>query len=149
MAAPLIFDSAKGRWVEKYMLPLGTDNILVYLVKASGLQADATIKAHATMATLLAANTLATFTNTAVKVLSAVDITVSLSSGTWTVDTADQIWTSAGGASNDSLGALITAYRPTSISTTAQQLPLSCHPYIVTTNGTDLKATITSIGTQP
>lgn len=144
-----IFDSAKGRWVEKYMLPLGTDNILVYLVKASGLQADATLDNHATMASLLGANTQATFTNYAVKVLSAVDITVSLSSGTWTVDTADQIWTSAGGASNDSLGALITAYRPTSGTGTSGQLPLSKHEFVVTTNGTDLKATITSIGTQP
>lgn len=145
----LIFDNAKGRWVEKYLLPLGTDNILVYLVKASGLQADATLKTHATMAALLGANTQATFTNSSVKVLSAVDITVSLSSGTYTVDIADQIWTSAGGVSNDALGALITAYRPTSGTGTSGQLPLSKHEFVVTTNGTDLKATVPAIGTQP
>lgn len=149
MASPFIFSVARGRWVEKFMLPLGTDNILVVLLKASGLQADATLDDHLTLASVLGSNTEASFTNYSRKVLSAVDITVSLSSGTWTVDTADQIWTSAGGASNDSLGALITVYRPTSSATTAQMLPLTCHPYIQSTSGTDAKATITSIGTQP
>src|SRR5262245_56703170 len=143
MASPFIFSAARGRWVEKFMLPLGTDNIIVVLLKAAGLQADATLDDHLTLASVLGANTEASFTNYARKVLTSSDITTSLSSGTWTVDTADQVWTSAGGAANDSLGALITVYRPTSGSTTAQMLPLTCHPYIQSTNGTDAKATIT------
>jgi hypothetical protein len=147
--ANIIFDNAIGRWVEKFMLPIGGDNILVVLLKAAGLQADSVINDHATMATLLAANSVADFTNYSAKVLSAVDITrvVDTSTGVTTIDVVDQVWASAGGAVNNSLGALITCYRPTSSSPTSNWLPLTKHDYLQTSTGVNLQATIPSIGT--
>jgi len=146
----IIFDYAKGRYVEKYMLPVGGDNIVVVLLQASGLQADATLRTNQYLSGLLSAgNTEATFTNYARKVLSASDITVSINTGTHvnTVDISDQVWSAAGGAVNNSIGALITCYRPTSASTDAQILCLTKHDYVISTTGGNLTATIPSIGT--
>lgn len=148
--ANVLFDSAKGRWVEKYLLPVGGDNIIVVLLQASGLQVDATLNNYSTLAALLAGgNTEATFTNYGRKVLSGVDITVSVntSTGVTTVDIPDQVWTSAGGAVNNGLGALLTCYRQTSATPDSGILPLTKHDFAVTTTGVNLQATVPSIGT--
>lgn len=146
----MIFDYAKGRYVEKFMLPIGGDNIIVVLLQASGLQADASLRTNATLAALLSAgNSEATFTNYARKVLAAADITVSINTGTHvnTVDIVDQVWNAAGGATNNSVGALITCYRPTSGSADSAILPLTKHDYVISTTGGNLTATVPSIGT--
>jgi hypothetical protein len=148
--APFIADSAKGRWVEKYMLPIGGDNIVVVLLQSSGLQADATLNNHTFLSQLLAAgNTEATFTNYSRKVLSAADITVSVNTGTGitTVDIVDQVWNAAGGALNNTLGALLTCYRPTSGSLDSSMLILTKHDFATTTTGGNLTAQVPSIGT--
>lgn len=131
------------------MLPVGGDNILVVLLQSAGLQADSTLNNHQTLASLLAANTEAVFTNYARKVLSTVDITVTVntSTGVATVDVSDQVWNAAGGAVNNTLGALITCYRPTSASPDSAVLPLTKHDYTVSTTGGNLNAPISSIGT--
>src|SRR4051812_40793184 len=148
--APFIFDSAKGRWVEKFLLPVGGDNIVVVLLQSTGLQADATLNNYATLSALLSAgNTEATFTNYSRKVLAAADITVSINTGTHinTVDIVDQVWNAAGGAANNNIGALITCYRPTSGSADSAILPLTKHDYVISTTGGNLTATVPSIGT--
>lgn len=148
--ASFISDSAKGRWVEKYLLPVGGDNVVVVLLQSSGLQADATLNNHQFLSQLLAAgNAEATFTNYGRKVLSAADITVSVNTGTGvtTVDIVDQVWSAAGGASNNTLGALLTCYRPTSGSLDSAVLVLTKHDFATTTTGGALTATVPSIGT--
>lgn len=149
--APFVFDYAKGRWAEKYLLPIGGDNIVIVLLQSSGLQADATLNNHQTLSALLAAgNTEATFTNYARKVLSAVDLSVAVNTGTGITTvglTANQIWTSAGGALNNALGAFVTCYRQTSATPDSGILPLTKHDFAVTTTGVNLQATVTSIGT--
>ena len=148
--ASFIFDSAKGRWVEKFLLPIGGDNIVVVLLKSAGLQADATLNNYATLATLLAGGSAeATFTNYARKVLSASDLSVSVNTGTGvtTVDATDQVWNAAGGASNDVLGAILFCYRPTSGSLDSAILPLTKHDYSTTTTGGNLTAQVPSVGT--
>jgi hypothetical protein len=148
--APFIADSAKGRWVEKFMLPIGGDNIIVVLLQSSGLQADATLNNYTFLSQLLAAgNTEATFTNYTRKVLAAADITVSVNTGTGvtTVDTVDQVWNAAGGALNNTLGALLTCYRPTSGSLDSAVLVLTKHDFAATTTGGNLTAQVPSIGT--
>lgn len=144
-----IFDNAKGRWVEKYLLPVGGDNIEIVLLQASGLQADSTLNNYATLSSLLAANTEANFTNYSRIILSSVNITVSVntSTGVTTVSIPSQVWNSAGGAVNNSLGALLTCYRPSSTSLDSAILPLTKHEFAVSTTGGNLTATITSIGT--
>lgn len=148
--ASLIFDYAKGRWVEKYRLPVGGDNILVVLLQTTGLQADSTLNNHQYLSELLAAgNTEATFTNYSRQVLSSADITVSTntSTGVTTVDTTDRVWNAAGGAVNNNLGALLTCYRQTSATPDSGILLLTKHDYTVSTTGGNLTATVPSIGT--
>lgn len=148
--ANVIFDYAKGRFVEKFMLPVGGDNIVVVLLQASGLQADATLRTNQFLSGMLSAgNAEATFTNYSRKVLAAADITVSINTGTHvnTVDIVDQVWNSAGGAANNSIGALITCYRPTSGTPDSGMLLLTKHDYVISTTGGNLTATVPSIGT--
>lgn len=131
-------------------MPLGTDNILVVLLQSTGLQADATLGTYQYLSQLTAAgNTEATFTNYARKVLTSTNITVSVNTTTHvtTLDITDQVWNAAGGATNNTLGALITGYRPTSASTDASVLLLTKHDCAITTTGGNLTVTIPSIGT--
>lgn len=83
------------------------------------------------------------------KVLSAADITVSTNTGTGvtTVDTSDQVWNAAGGAVNNTLGALLTCYRPTSSTPDSGILLLTKHDYTIGTTGGNLTAQVPSIGT--
>lgn len=148
--ANLIFLQAKGRWIEKFLLPTGVDNIIVLLFKASGLAADATMKNYTTLADIIAGgSTEATFTNYLRQVLSASDIVVTFNSGTGvvTADCSDRLWAAAGGASNDTLGALVTAYRPTSVSADSAVLPLSKHDFTASTTGGNLTAGVPAVGT--
>lgn len=148
--ADVIFDYAKGRYVEKFMLPIGGDNIVVVLLQATGLQSDASLRTNQYLSTVLGAgNVEATFTNYSRHVLAAADITVSINTSTHinTVDIADQVWTAAGGATNNSLGAFLTCYRPTSGSPDSAILCLTKHTYAVSTTGGNLTATVPAIGT--
>jgi hypothetical protein len=141
-----VFASAKGRFVDRYSLLLGTDNIVVVLLQSSGLQADATLAAYTNLGTLLASNTEATFTNYSRPVLSSGSITITVTTGV-TVAIPSQVWTSAGGALNNTLGALLTCYRPTSGTGNSGILPLTKHDFSTTTTGGNLTATITTVAT--
>lgn len=144
-----VFLSAKGRFVEKASLPLGTDDLIIVLLKASGLEADSTMKNCATLAAVLSNSTEVTFTNYARKSYTSGSITITPNTGTGvvTVDLTDAVFNAAGGASNDTLGALIVAYRPTSGSADSAILPLTKHDFSGSTTGGTLTATIPSIGT--
>lgn len=152
--ANFVFPIAKGRWVEKYLLPIGSDNIVIALLQSTGLQSDATLQMFTTLGAILTtgtgSNTEATFTNYTRPVLASANITVSYntpSAGTTTVSIPSQVWMAAGGATNNSLGALLTCYRPTSGSADSALVPLTKHDFVVSTTGGNLTATITSIGT--
>lgn len=122
---------------------------MVVLLQSSGLQADSTLNNYSTLGALLASNTEATFTNYSRIVLSATNITVSVntSTGITTVSIPSQVWNAAGGATNNTLGAFLTCYRPASSTPDSGILPLTKHDFAVTTAGGNLTATITSIGT--
>ena len=148
--ASFIADYAKGRWVEKYLLPVGGDNIVIVLLQSAGLQADATLNNYQTLSAMLAANSEATFTNYSRIFLSntsGITVTVNTSTGVTTVDIPDQVWTAAGGATNNTLGALVTCYRRLSTDPDSAILPLTKHDFAVTTTGGNLTATVPSIGT--
>lgn len=147
----ILFDFAKGRWVEKYLLPVGGDNIIVVLLQSSGLQSDSSLGDYSDLHTLLASNAEATFTNYGRIVLSGVSITVSVNTGTGitTVDIPDEVWNSAGGATNNTLGALLTCYRKISTDADTAILPVSKHDFTASTTGGNLTAAVPSIGTQP
>lgn len=142
--ANFVFDYALGRWVNKYSLPVGGDSILVVLLQSSGLQSDATLTGYQYLSQVFSAGNLeATFTSYARKV-NTTGITVT-PGATTTTALANQVWTAAGGATNNSLGALLTCYKPTSISADSSIELLTKHDFVASTTGGNLTAVITTI----
>lgn len=115
--ATLVNTFSKGRWVDKCSLLLGTDNILVIPLQATGLPTDTVLRNATSLGAIFTAGGLeATFTNYVRKVLSAADITITMNTGTFivTVAFAAQTWASAGGAVNNTISKVAICYRPTS-----------------------------------
>lgn len=136
----------KGRYVEKFMLPLGTDNILVVPIQSASIPSDNTLRNCQTLAAIFSAGALeATFTNYSRKVLAAADITITYDLVTNfrpTVSLATQVWAAAGGATNNTLAAIVIAYRPTSGSADSACLPLAVMSYAGTTASGALTAVL-------
>lgn len=139
--ANFIFTVAKGRFIQQASLATGADAVLVCLLKSTGLQADATLQDQVTLSALMASNTEATFTNYGRKVLtSGLTITQNFTTNVQTVAIGNQTWFAAGGGSNDTLGKLVTAYRPLSSSPDSACIPMLAYDFTATTTGSDLIA---------
>lgn len=146
-----VFNVAKGRVVELHNRVAGNDpansGLVVVLMTAN--EADATLEDYDNLSLLLAAggNTEATFTNYARKVLTDTAVTAVTpddANNYQTTDLADQVWTSAGGASNNTLTKLVICYDPdTTGGDDTALIPLTHHDFTPTTNGNDLTAQIT------
>ena len=136
--ADVVFNIALGE-VKKYAKLDGgaNDALIVVLLKSSGIEADATIRDHDDLAALLAAaNDEADFTNYARKTITSATITVDDTNNRVDIDIADQTWTSAGGAANNTLAALLVNYDPdTTAGTDSTVVPLTKHDFSVTTDG--------------
>lgn len=151
--ANVINDFAKGRLIEKSTLPVGTDSLLVVLLQTTSLPTDNTLKRTQFLSGVLSTGTGAglegTFTNYVRKVIAAVDITITVNTTTdvVTLDTADQVWSAAGGATNNNISAFLLCYKPTSTSLDTAIPILSKHDFTASTTGGNLTATIASIGT--
>jgi hypothetical protein len=146
----VVFDFAKGRWIDKCALPVGGDTIIVVLLQSSGLQADATLVTYQYLSQLTAAGNLeATFTNYTRSSITGVGITITVNTGTnvTSVSIPSQVWNSAGGATNNALGALLTCYKPSSGSPDSAIQLLTKHDFVASTTGGNLTATITTIAT--
>lgn len=143
--ANLFSEYAYGRWIDKYSLPVGGDNILIVLVQASGLPSDGTLAGYQFLSQVWSGGGVeATFTNySRHSVTTGITITVG---ATTTVSIPSQVWNSAGGATNNSLGALLTCYKPTSGSVDSAIQLMTKHDFVASTTGGNLTATITTIG---
>ncbi len=148
--ANILINYAKGRFIQLSSLPLGTDNLLVVLLQSTGLPTDATLKNCQYLSQVFTAGAVeATFTNYARQVLSAGSITITVNTGTGvvTLDTADQVWNAAGGATNNTLGAFLLCYRPTSSSLDSAIPVLTKHDFAATTTGGNLTASVPAVAT--
>lgn len=141
-----VFNVALGRVCELHDRVNDNDPtnsaLVVVLLKAA--EADATLEDYDTLSALLlaAGNTEADFTNYARKVLTDTDIsgsTVNDTTNKRACDIPDQTWTSAGGASNNTLVKRIICYDPDSTGGDDTTLiPLTHADFAATTNGQDL-----------
>ena len=148
-----VFNVAKGR-VNEFVTRVDandpTDSGLT-LVLFQVSEADATLEDYDDLAALIAgSNTEATFTNYARIDLSDTDVTAPTPDDTnnWqTADFADQTWTAAGGATNNTLTKLIVCYNPAiSSDVDANIIPMTHHDFVATTDGNDLIAQINAAG---
>ena len=117
--------------------------IVVILLKSSGLESDSSIADYDNVAALLAGSSdQADFTNYARKTISGganVTVTVDDTNNKVLLDLTDQTWSAAGGATNNTLGAVLLAYDSNTASGTDTDLvPLLKLDFTATTDGNDL-----------
>lgn len=137
-----VFNISKGAFVEK-IRDAGT-NVLILLLQAN--EAEATLVDRDTVALMLteAGTTEATFTNYARKTGLTGTITVDDTNDRVDVDVPDQTWTSAGGATNNTLTKLVTAYEESAAD--SGRIPMTHHDFAVTTDGSDITAQVNTAG---
>lgn len=145
-----VFNIAKGR-VNEYVARVAANDpansaLIIVLLKVA--EADATLEDYDDLSALLAgANTEADFTNYgARKALTDVDVTAPTPDDTnnWQeADLPDVTWSSAGGATNNTMVKLLVCYdADTTGGTDANIIPLTHHDWTPTTDGSDLTAVI-------
>lgn len=149
-----VFNVSKGRGIEFHERVVANDpaNSAIVVVLLSAAEADGTIEDYDTLAAVLGAagNTEATFTNYARKVLTDADLSTSTLDDTNNrrdADMGDQTWTSAGGATNNTLAKLLICYdSDTTGGTDTNIVPIAHYDFVATTDGNDLIAQINAAG---
>lgn len=150
-----VFNQAKGRGVEFYYRVKNNDPstsvFKIVLLKATGLEADDVLNNHDDLAALLAAsNDEADFTNYARKVLTDSNLDAfpapDDTNNRRDIDLPDQTWTSAGGASNNSLGKALVVYFADTGGADSTAIPVAYYDFVVTTTGIDLVLQFASAG---
>lgn len=130
---------AKGRFVDRCDLLLGTDTIGVTLLQTTGLAGDTTLVNCQYLSALLAVSQEATFTNFTRMFLtkSSVQIAYNTTSSPTSVAVsfATQTWNSAGGALNNNIAKVVLFYQPTSATPDSQCLVLATLDYTGSTTG--------------
>lgn len=135
-----VFNIAKGAAVEK--VRDGSSAIGVLLLKAA--ESDAVMRDRATIAGVLSGSTEADFTNYARITGITATLNVDNAGDVATLAISDQVWTLAGGATNNSLVKLIIFYDEGG--TDATRIPLTAYDFSLTTTGADLTAYASSVG---
>lgn len=139
--ADQVFNIAKGR-VSQLILGDAT-KFGVLLLKVA--EADATLIDYDTVAALLlGANTEADFTNYARKTGLTATRTVDDTNNRVDHDLPDQVFTAAGGASNNNLVKAIIYYEVSA--SDAGRVPITHHDCVATTDGTDLTVALNAAG---
>ena len=145
---PGVFNIVKGKWRYYCELP-GTDDSIVFVIIKAPTQADDLMNNFDNLASLLAQNPEADFVGYVRKEVnvtgvSGVNIIQNNTTNAVDVDAPDQTWGAAQPA--NALGGMIVAYKPTATSTDPDYIPLFYFPYVGTTNGSDLIATVHANG---
>lgn len=145
MATSLINTWAKGRFIEKCMLPLGTDNILAIPIQSASIPTDTVLRNCANLGAVFTAGALeATFTGYSRIAMTSSAITITTNTTTFlqSASFTSQVWTAAGGLLNNTLAALVLAYRPTSGTADSGCLVLATLAYAGSTTGGNLTAVL-------
>jgi hypothetical protein len=136
-----VFNIAKGAAHE--MIRDDATKLGILLLKVA--EADDTLNNHDTVALMLAgSNTEANFTNYTRKTPITATPTVDDTNNRVDIDIPDQTWTSAGGATNNSLVKLVVFYENSAAD--SGRVPLTHHDFVVTTDGSDITAQVAAAG---
>lgn len=139
--ADFVFNIAKGAAAEK--IRDSAANCGIMLLKTA--EAEATLKDRADLAAVLANGSVeCDFTNYARKTGLTGTITVDNTNDRVDADVADQTWTAAGGATNNSVVRAIVFYQDSAAD--SGRVPLTCHDFVVTTDGSDLTLQVNASG---
>lgn len=144
-----VFNVSLGIWRQYLGLPAATDALVVVLLKAAGLPAEATLKDFDTLADLLAGTAdEADFTGYARKIITAgITITVDDANERVDGDMLDVEWDAAVRATNNTLGKMLVCYDlDTTGGTDSTLIPVTYHNFVTTTDDAALLARITAAG---
>ena len=142
------FNIAKGKGAYYASLPAAADALIVVLLNATGIEADATLKDYDDLATLLAGSSdELTATNYVRKTLAGVTVTVDDTNDWVDVTCSPFTFTALGGASNQTVGKMLICYdNDTAAGTDANIIPLFAFAQNFTTSGVDETFTPTAPG---
>jgi len=153
--ADIVFNIAKGRVVEYYNRVKSNDPansaLIVVVLKATGIEVDATLQDYDDLAAILAAtNDEATNTGYARKVLTDVELAAlpapDDTNNRYDIDIPDQTWTGVQ-ATGGAWAVLLVCYDPdTTVGTDSTIIPLTKHDFAVTPDGSDIIAQIAAAG---
>lgn len=123
----------------------GTASLLVVMFRLT--EANATLTTRATLAAVLAGalSTESAFTNYA-RIPVTTGVAVSIASHVTTLTMPSQTINNAGGVTNEAITSLMVCYKPSSGATDAQIQPLATYDFIITTDGSNLTATVNALG---
>jgi hypothetical protein len=139
-----VFNIALGEFKTHCGLPAAADALIVVVLEATGLEADATLRDYDDLAALLAGTTNEQVTMGRKTISSGVVITVDDSGNKVDVDVPDQVWT---GATGNGVGGLAFCYDgDTGAGTDANIKPLTKHSWDITPDGSDVTAQIAAAG---
>ena len=142
--ADFVFNIAKGKVKHYAELPAAADALIVVPIEASGVEADDVLNNYDDLAALLAAANNEQATMGRKTISSGVTITVDDANNRVDIDIPDQVWTAATGNAVSDL--LICYDNDTGAGTDANIVPLTCHDFSVTPDGSDLTAQIAAAG---
>lgn len=144
----VVANQALGRIRTFAELGAANDAIVFALIKASGLEADAAIRDHDTLAAVFAAaNDECDATDYVRKSITSATVTVDDTNERVDIDVADQTWTGLGGATNNTIGALVAGYDgDTTSGSDTDIIPISFHTFSVTTDNSDVTAQVAAAG---
>lgn len=137
-----VFNIAKGAFVEK--IRDSASVCLILLLKANEAETTLIDRDNVSLMLAEAGTTEADFTNYARKTGLTGSITVDDTNDRVDVDIPDQTWTSAGGATNNTLTKAVIAYEESAADT--GRVPLTHHDFAVTTDGNDLTLQVNAAG---
>jgi hypothetical protein len=146
--AAVVANISKGRIAHYASLPAANDALILVLLKSAGVESQATLQDYDTLQALLAAtNDECDFTNYTRKTLSVTQNAVDDTNNWWNIDVADVVYTSAGGATNNTGAMAVVCYDPdTTAGTDADLVPMGIFDASFTTNGNNLNVNINASG---
>lgn len=142
-----VFNIAKGRFAYYSTLPAAADALIVVLLETAGLEADATLQDHDTLAAVLAGTsneqtTMGRQTLTGVTVV--VDDAGDDAAAHVTVDADDVTWLAAAG---NAVSKLLVVYdADTGAGTDTDIIPLMAFDFVITPDGSDITAQVNTSG---
>lgn len=145
--ANFVFNIARGRMKELFGLPAASDAIIAVLCKTA--EADATLADYDDLSALLAGTTDECDATDYVRktITSGITITVDDANNRTDIDIGDITWTGIGGATNNTLAALLLCYdNDTGAGTDANIIPLLKWDFVYTTADIDLVAVFNASG---
>lgn len=124
----------------------GTASLLVVMFRLTE-SPNGTLQTRATLAAVLAGalSTESAFTNYA-RINVTTGVAVSIASHITTLTMPSQTIANAGGVTNEAITSLMVCYKPSSGATDAQCIPLATYDFVITTDGSNLTATVNASG---